>query len=123
MLGVYAGTSEKDSATLIDVVTEEFHKMTQRITPEELMRAKAQIKAGLLMGLESPSSRARRIAHTILTFDQYVTLEEVIKKIDQVTEKDVRQFAESLLNAPLSIASLGPIGNLPSFESIKSKLT
>jgi predicted Zn-dependent peptidase len=122
ILGIYAGTSEKDAPVLVDVIVEEFHKMTRHITPEEVLRAKAQIKASLLMGLESSSGRARRIAHTLLTFGHYVTIEEVIQKINNVTVEDIYGFAKTLLSQPLSLAALGPIGSVPSFESVKARI-
>lgn len=122
ILGVYAGTSEKDSSTLIDVVMDEFYKMTKPIDSEEILRAKAQMKAGLLMGLESSSSRARRVAHTILTFGDYVTINEVVEKIDRVTVEGVNRFAETLLKQPFSMAALGPIKNLPDFGDVKARI-
>ncbi len=122
ILGVYAGTSEKDSPLLVDVIVEEFHKMTRHITTEEVLRAKAQIKASLLMGLESSSGRARRIAHTILTFGHHVTIEEVIQKIEAVTIDNIYEFSKTLLTQPLSVAAIGPINTLPTFETIKSRV-
>ena len=122
ILGVYAGTSAKDAPTLVEVIVEEFHKMTQHISEQEILRAKAQMKAGLLMGLESSSGRARRIAHTLLTFGKYITIDEVIEKIDQVTVENVCKFSKTLLRQPLSVAALGPISSLPSFDVIKANI-
>lgn len=122
ILGIYAGTSEKDSKTLVDVIINEFHKMTHHITEEEVLRAKAQMKASLLMGLESSSSRARRIAHTLLSFGRYISLEEVIQKIDCLTVEHAYNFARTSLLKPLSLASIGPIKNLPSFDAVENQL-
>lgn len=121
-LSIYAGTSEKDSKTLVDVVVDEFQKMTQHITPEEILRAKAQMKASLLMGLESSSGRARRIAHTILTFGRYISLDEVIAKIERVAVENVYTFAKDSLKAPFSMAAIGPLAELPTYEAIRSRL-
>lgn len=122
VLAVYAGTSKKDSKTLVDVIVDEFHKMTDHITEEEVLRAKAQMKASLLMGLESSSSRARRIAHTLLSFGHYISIEEIIQKIDQLTVDHAYQFARDTLSKPLSMASLGPIQNVPEFDSVERRL-
>jgi predicted Zn-dependent peptidase len=122
ILGVYAGTSEKDAATLVNVIIDELHKMTKTIKEEEVLRAKAQMKASLLMGLESSSSRARRIAHTLLSYGHYVSLEEVIQKIDQLTVDHAYDFARSILSKPLSLASIGPIKNVPTFEEVKKRI-
>lgn len=122
MLGIYAGTSEKDSQTLVDVIVDELHKMTAHITNEEVLRAKAQMKASLLMGLESSSSRARRIAHTLLSFGYYISTEEIIQKIDQLTVDHAYAFARDILSKPLSLAALGPIKNVPEFDSVERRL-
>lgn len=121
VLGIYAGTSEKDACTLIDVVIGELHKMTQSIDEAEITKAKAQIKASLLIGLESSSGRARRIAHTLLTFGHYVTIHEVIQKIDAITADKVYAFSKKLLTQPLSMAALGPVDVLPDFASVQRK--
>lgn len=57
--GVYAGTGEQEAAELIPVLCDEINKVTVSVGGEELARTKAQIKAGILMSLESTSARSR----------------------------------------------------------------
>lgn len=119
--GIYAGTGGKEIGTLVDVVSEELHKMTQEVSEQELLRAKSQMKAGLLMGLENSSGRARRIAHTLLTYGKYISIDEVIQKIDRVTVEGLRNFGVGLLSQSLCVSAIGPLDNLPEFDHIQQR--
>ena len=59
----------------------------------ELARAKAQLKAGLLMGLESSSARAEQMARQLLLFDRLIDTAELVERIEAVTADDVRALA------------------------------
>ena len=62
IFGVAASTGENEVTDLVPVVLDELRKATETITDEEVMRVRNQIRAGLLMSLESPSSRAGQLA-------------------------------------------------------------
>ena len=53
LLGIYAGTGEKETAELVPVVCDELLKLIDRPVEEELARARAQLKTSLMMALES----------------------------------------------------------------------
>ena len=80
VFGIQAATSEDDVAELVPLVLDEFRKMTDGVTAAELQRAKAQLRAGLLMTLESPLARAGQIARHILVHGRPLTLEEMVAK-------------------------------------------
>ncbi len=113
LFGIYAGTGEQGSKTLMDVTFAELEKMTHTVKDEELHRAKAQVKAGLLMGLESTNNRARRIAHNILTHDRFLAIDEIIGKIDAVNVEQIQKYGTGLIKRPKVFAALGPISSLP----------
>ncbi|HKD58206.1 MAG TPA: insulinase family protein, partial [Hyphomicrobiaceae bacterium] len=74
----------------------------------ELARAKAQLKAGLLMGLESSSARAEQMARQLLLFDRLMEPPELIERIDAVTTEAVRELAANLVSAsPPSVTVVG----------------
>ena len=87
---------------LIDVIGSELRRAAQE-APEaaELARSKSQLKAGLLMSLESSSARAEQMARHVLTHNRVLTNQELMDKVDAVTAADVRAFAADL------------VGNLP----------
>ncbi|HEY1430647.1 MAG TPA: pitrilysin family protein, partial [Stellaceae bacterium] len=61
LFGIYAGTGEDEAAELAPALCEEALKLQDGLTPIELGRAKAQMKAGLLMSLESTSARCEQL--------------------------------------------------------------
>ena len=72
------------------------------------------MKAGLLMGLESPSSRAERLARLVQIWGRVPPLEETVAKIDAVTTGDVREFAEHMAaHGPAALALYGPVDGAP----------
>ena len=74
----------------------------------EVARSKAQIKAGLLMGLESSSARAEQMARQLLLFDRLIQPPELIERIDGVTAEGVRELAAKLVSgAQPSVAVVG----------------
>jgi predicted Zn-dependent peptidase len=95
--------------TLIDVVATEFDKAAaSRPKADEVRRAKAQLKAGLLMGLESPIARAEQMARQMLALGRLVPTAELIEKVDAVNAEQVRRLAERVISrSELSFALAG----------------
>ena len=94
---------------LIDVVGEQLVAVAAEKPAEaELARSKAQLKAGLLMGLESSSARAEQMARQLLLFDRLMEAPELIERIDRVTAEAVRELAAGLVGgAPPAVAVVG----------------
>jgi len=93
MLTLYAGTSASQIGELAELTVDEMIRAAHDMAPEEVARARAQMKAGLLMGLESPSSRAERLARLLAIWNRVPELDETVARIDAVTTGDVRDFA------------------------------
>ena len=97
---------------LIDVVGAEFKRAAaERPTDAELARAKAQLKAGLLMGLESSSARAEQMARQLLLFDRLIDTPELVERIENVSPDAVRALAAKLVTGTQpSVAIVGAGG-------------
>ncbi|HEX7776583.1 MAG TPA: pitrilysin family protein [Parvibaculum sp.] len=126
MLGVYAGTAPDDLAELMPVVAGEIARMGDDVSEEETARAKAQMKAGLLMNLESSSSRAEQIARQYSVHGRVLPVDEVIRKVDEVDAAAVRRFVSRLLKTPApALAAVGPLtgadGGLESYDRIAAR--
>jgi hypothetical protein len=81
------------------------------------------MKAGLLMGLESASSRAERLARLTAIWDRVPPLEETIALIDAVGTGDVRDLAGGLVErGTAAMALYGPIDGAPSIEELTGRL-
>ena len=123
LLTIYAGTGAEDIGDLVHLTIDELKRAADDLTPAELARSRAQLKAGLLMGLESPSSRAERLARLLSIWDKVPPIEEIIEKIDAVTTGDARGFAADLVNrAEAALALYGPVSAAPDHVHLTGRL-
>ncbi len=122
MTTIYAGTGADDLPELAQITMDELKRSADDMTPAEVARARAQMKAGLLMGLESPSSRAERLARMVSIWGRVPALEETISRIDAVTTGDVRDFAARLTRADAALAVYGPIQKAPRLGDLRERL-
>lgn len=119
---IYAGTSGDELAELTGITIDEMKRAAEDMTPEEVARARAQMKAGLLMGLESSSARAERMARMVQIWGKVPPIEETVARIDNVTTGDVRVFAEDIAaSAPAALALYGPVGKAPGLEALQAR--
>ena len=122
MTTIYAGTSAEQLPELADITIDEMKRAASDMSPAEVARARAQMKAGLLMGLESPSNRAERLARLVQIWDRVPPLEETVAQIDAVTTGDVRDFAETMaLAAPAALALYGPVEGAPTLAALQER--
>jgi predicted Zn-dependent peptidase len=122
IFGVYAGTGQQEVSEVVSLVCHELMRSTHDITEEETARARAQLKASILMSLESTSSRCEQAARQLLIFDRIVPLEETIAKIEAVDASAVENVAKRILSSPLTVTALGPINELETYDSISKRL-
>ncbi|MDR6771211.1 pitrilysin family protein [Azospirillum sp. BE72] len=122
LFGVYAGTGEDEVAELIPVVCDEIAKVGADVTEDEVARARAQLKAGTLMALESSMSRCEQLGQQILIYDRPVPVEEIVAKIDGVDRNAVVKAASRLRASRPTVAALGPIAKLESYDRIAERL-
>jgi len=122
MMTVYAGTSAEQLPELAQITIDEMKRAATDMTPAEVARARAQMKAGMLMGLESPSNRAERLARLIQIWDRIPPLEETIAKVDAVTTGDVRDLAQHIAHAaPAAMALYGPVDAAPTLDDLQAR--
>jgi predicted Zn-dependent peptidase len=118
--GIYVGTGEKEAGEISAVIAGEMQAMTGPLGEAEIARARAQLKSGLLMGLERPGSRAEQIAGQIFTLGRIQPVAEILAQIEAVDAAAVRRFAAATMRDP-SIAALGPVGRLESHEAFSTR--
>jgi predicted Zn-dependent peptidase len=121
-LTIYAGTGAEALGDLATLTFDEMKRAAEDMTEAELSRARAQMKAGLLMGLESPSNRAERLARMVQVWGAVPTVEETAAKIDAVTRADLRAVGERIAaQAPMALALYGPLGRAPGYEALQAR--
>ena len=109
MFGIYAGTDANDVNELVRVAIEETARASTTITPAEVDKAKAQMKVGLLMALESSGARARQLANQILIYGRPIPLAEIVGKIEAVTVESARAAGAALIRRSRpAVSALGP---------------
>jgi predicted Zn-dependent peptidase len=96
--------------------------MAGSVNEDEVARARAQLKAGLMMSLESPSSRCEQFARQLLIYGRTLPTAEVIAEVEAVDAAALRRFGARLLGgtAP-TMAAIGPIGRLESYTTFAAR--
>ena len=123
LLTIYAGTSAEDLPELVGLTIDELKRSADTLTETELARARAQMKAGLLMGLESPSSRAERLARLVAIWNRVPDLEETVTRIDGVTLQGLRAQAGALATSGRAAMALyGPVDRAANLETVRERL-
>ncbi len=122
MMTIYAGTSAEDLGDLTTITLDEMKRAADDMSEAEVARARAQMKAGLLMGLESPSNRAERLARQMQVWGRIPPLAEVVDHIDAVTVADVRAMAAHMISsAPTALALYGPVSSAPDWQAFQDR--
>ncbi|MEW6767184.1 MAG: pitrilysin family protein [Pseudomonadota bacterium] len=122
--GLYTGTDPSDAPEMMEVIVDEINNAVETLTEAEIARAKAQMKAGLLMALESCSARAEQMARHVLIYGRPLTVEELVAKIDAVTVETTSNAARGLLSRSRpAVVALGNGRGLDSAVSLAEGLS
>jgi predicted Zn-dependent peptidase len=109
-IGFYVGTREDNVAECLEIAVAQLDDLARgNVRPEELVRAKENLKGRLLLSLESTSNRMTRLGKATVTETPLLSVEEVVRLLEAVRAEDVADLAATLL-APnrLSAAGIGP---------------
>lgn len=107
---VYAGTGKKRAATVTELIVKEMRGLADSITDAEIRRAKDQLKGNIVLGLESTSNRMQSIARQEIYYGRHFTQNEIMKDIEAVTMKQVKDLSYRLVNEDrISLTVLGPV--------------
>jgi predicted Zn-dependent peptidase len=118
LFSVYAGTGEAEAGEVLPLIVEELRRLPGSLTEEEIHRAKAQIRADLLMARESTSARAEHLAQQLQAYGRPLSTAELLGRIDAVDRASLARFAHQLAASRPTLAALGPVGKLPSPKHI-----
>lgn len=112
LFGIYAGTGEEEAAETLRVIAAELKRSREGAGEEELNRARAQVRAGLLMGRESTGSRAEQLAQQLMIFGRPLPVTEIVAGIEAVDRRRLAEVAERLTASSVAFAAIGPLGRL-----------
>lgn len=107
IFGIYAGTSPNKVQELLPVVRDELAQFSKSLKTSEINRAKAQLKAGLMMSLESTTSRCEQLANHLMIYGRPIPPTEILQKVDAVTHDQINALADRLFSGPQTLITLG----------------
>ncbi len=113
-LAVYAGCSAASTREVLTLTLAEIAQLKREtVKPDELERAKNQIKGNMVLGLESSSSRMSSLARQQMYWGRFFSLDEITAEIDRVTAADVQRLANEILQPEsMALTLLGNLGPL-----------
>jgi len=122
LFGIYAGTGESEAAELVPVTLEELQRVQIDAEAVELRRARAQVKASLLMSMESTGSRCEQLSRQLQIFDRIIPTAETIAHVEAVTVDDIRRVAGRIFRGVPTLAAMGPAQRVPGLSAITNRL-
>lgn len=121
-LVVYAGSSADKARAVAELVQAQLELLAEKgPTDSELARAKAIVRAQLMMGAEAPSARAEARASQVFLRDRLVAFDEIRTRMDSVSSEDVRAAARAALAGPTCAAALGPKAGHGALAAFRAK--
>lgn len=123
VFAIYAGTDAKDVKNLMPVITTEINKLrTDLVTEKELQRAKTQLKANMLMALESPSATAEMLARQMLIYNRIIPVKEMVERIENVSREGILTLAQKIFATNPTYNLVGAIENHLEYDKLKQLL-
>lgn len=124
LCGIYAGLDAEQINQYLPVVADELKKITNEyVSDAELQRAKTQIKAGLLMGLESSHSTAEMLSRQFLVYGRFINIEEIVAQIDEIAKEDILRVAQRLFTGRPTYSLLGNLQDYPKYDDLQKMLS
>jgi predicted Zn-dependent peptidase len=106
---VYAGCSKKRVPEVLRLIRGELDRVaSDGIAAEEVARGRGQLKGGLVLGLEDTGSRMSRLGKSELSYGEYLSVREVLARLDAVEEDQIRALAVELFSQETCLAVVGP---------------
>ncbi len=123
VFGIYAGLNEEEIKQYVPVVADELKKIVNDyVTDKELERVKVQLKASMLMALESSSSTAEVIARQYLLYNRVIPVEEIVEKINSISKDDIQRLAQRIFSSKPTYTLLGNLRDYPSYDLVEKYL-
>lgn len=124
VFGIHAATGAEDMSELVPVIVDELRKAADRIGQDEIDRARAQIRAQLMMGQESPAARAGQIARQMMLYGRPISNDELMERLSGITTERLKDLAGRLFfDTQPTLSAIGPLERLAPLSDITSALS
>jgi predicted Zn-dependent peptidase len=124
IFGIHAATGGENLPELLPVIVDELRKSSHNIEQQEIERARAQIRAQLLMGQESPAARAGQIARQMMLYGRPIPNPEMMERLEGITIERLTDLAGRLFfDTVPTLSAIGPLEQLAPMEDIAASLS
>ncbi len=124
IFGIHAATGGEDLPELVPVIIDELRKSSEVIHQQEIDRARAQIRAQLLMGQESPAARAGQIARQMILYGRIIPNKEMMERLEGITTQRLTDLAGRLFfDTVPTLSAIGPVEKLAPLSDITAALS
>ena len=122
LLGFYAATSGAKLRDLTHVSLDALAAATVDLDADEIRRAKAQVKVGLLTALESPSARSEQMARQLLAFGRVLPRDEIVARIDELDVEQIRRAGARALKTRATVSAIGPVATAVRSDAVAARV-
>lgn len=118
---VYATVVPQHADDFVTVLARIFGGL-QRMTTEELQRAKNALKSSIHMNLEMRGVMMEDIGRQLVLAGKVGTAQEFGRMVDAVTQEDILNALRQCLKTKPTVVAFGDIGKVPSYDNIRSRI-
>lgn len=122
IMSVYAAAAPEKAGELSSLICEQIMQMAENISDVEIVRAKNQQKAELLMARENPQTVASWIGRHLLLFGEYRQASYITGKIDEISKEQLLNLARKIAGGKLTVTALGDVSAVTVYEELEKKL-
>jgi predicted Zn-dependent peptidase len=122
IFNVYASATPDKAGEVLRVAADELARVAGTVTDEELARAKMQIKARLLMQMESTSARTDRIGDQWHTYGRIIPMSETVAAIEAVTAADIDRVAKGICKGQIAVGTCGPVAQIKDMPDVAARI-
>lgn len=114
LFSIYAGTAPRQIDEVVDIIQNILIEIKDKgITEKEIAKGKEQLKGSLMLSLESTNSRMNRLGKNELLLGQHLSLDEVVKRINNVDPDSIQAIIDRVFNHPFAFSIISPLDAQP----------
>ncbi|PWZ15273.1 putative mitochondrial-processing peptidase subunit beta, mitochondrial [Zea mays] len=117
LFGVYAVAKADCLDDLAFAIMHEMSKLSYRVTEEDVIRARNQLKSSIQLHLDGSTAVVDDIGRQLLIYGRRIPTPELFARIDDVDASTVKRVANRFIfDQDVAIAAMGPIQGLPDYN-------